>query len=322
MPDETTIPDGQTVSEKDSVWLQLAQLAYDQSTSFMDNNYRKNWENALRHFSNRHHAGSKYNSAEYKYRSKIFRPKTRAAIRSNEAAAVAAFFSNPDTVSIESPNPDSLEQVASAEITKELVNYRLENTIPWFLTCIGGIQDAMKVGVVASYQDWEYEERTDVQQIPQQDQFGNPMTDPETGELMMAESVTTTIRKDQPRIQLLPIENVRIHPAASWINPAQSSPYLIVLWPMYVQDVKAKMQGDDPKTGKKAWLKLSDDQLKTGRKFVYDSTRAVREGQREEKYDQNSAKPLNEYDIVWVHQNFVRFLREIEARKEGALSQA
>jgi hypothetical protein len=32
---------------------------------------------------------------------------------------------------------------------------------------------------------------------------------------------------------------------ADWINPAQNSPTLIIIWPMHVDDVKAMMKDDD-----------------------------------------------------------------------------
>jgi hypothetical protein len=113
------------VKAQKSVWLTNAKQAFDQSTTFMDNNYRKQWENNLRHFQSKHHTGSKYSKASYRYRSKVFRPKTRAATRSSEAAASVAFFANQDVVGIEPQNPNDEFQQASADILKELISYRL-----------------------------------------------------------------------------------------------------------------------------------------------------------------------------------------------------
>lgn len=261
----------------DDVWLTKAKLAFDQSTTFMDNNYRKQWENNIRHFQSKHHAGSKYLKSSYKYRSKMFRPKTRSAIRGNEATAAVAFFANQDVVGIEPQNSNDQFQQASADIIKELIAYRLDKTIPWFLICLGGFQDAQVMGVVASYQAWEYEESEDGR-----------------------------VLKDEPTIEILPIENVRIAPGAKWTDPVNSSPYLIRMIPMYILDVKAKMQQEDPKTGKPKWKKLDDAELKTANSVRFDSTQMTREGDREDKYDSDSTEELSDYDIVWVHQNFMR----------------
>ena len=151
------MPDG----DKDNKWLKRAKAAYDQSTTFVDNNYRKHWEDGERHFQSKHASGSKYHKAAYQYRSRIFRSKTRSVIRSNEAAAAAAFFANKDVINMEAQNYDDEYQRASADVLQELLNYRLTNTIPWFMTCIGGYQDTMKVGVVCSYQNWDYKEKVE-----------------------------------------------------------------------------------------------------------------------------------------------------------------
>lgn len=261
----------------DNIWLSKAKMAFDQSTTFVDNNYRKQWENNIRHFHSKHHTGSKYFKPSYKYRSKMFRPKTRAAIRSNEAAASIAFFSNQDVVSVEPQNPNDDFQQASADLLKELINYRLDKTIPWFLTCLGGFQDAEVMGVVASYQAWEYEETTDGR-----------------------------ILKDAPTIEIIPVENIRIAPGAKWTDPINTSPYLIRMIPMYIIDIKRKMEQEDPKTGKPKWKKIDDAELKSANPVRFDSTQMAREGNRGDKYDNDSVEELSDYDIVWIHQNFMQ----------------
>jgi len=260
-----------------NIWLTKAKQAYDQSTTFVDNNYRRQWENNIRHFQSKHHTGSKYQKASYKYRSKIFRPKTRAAVRSNEAAASVAFFANQDIVNIEPQDPNNEYQQASADVLQEVVSYRLKKTIPWFQICLGGFQDAEVTGVVTSYQAWEYEE----------DQDGK-------------------VIRDEPVIELLPVENIRISPSAKWTDPVNSSPYLIRMIPMYILDIKAKMRQKDPKTGEPKWKKLDDGELKSASPVRFDSTQMTREGNREDKYTQESPESLSDYDIAWVHQNFMR----------------
>ena len=158
-------------------WLEKAQEAESQSTDFFDTNFRGKVDDNLRHFNNKHHASSKYNKSAYKNKSKNFAPKTRSSVRNNEAAASAVFFSNQDLVSIEPRNPNNPKQAASAAINRELINYRLTETIPWFMTCIGGFQDAQVVGLVCSKQYWEFEEEVEKIETPVLDGTGAPVLD-------------------------------------------------------------------------------------------------------------------------------------------------
>ena len=78
-------------------WLGRASAAYQGSTSYMDTNYRKTWEDSIRAFYSQFPSDSKYNAPAYEKRSRLYRPKIRTIIRKNEAASAAAFFSNMDT---------------------------------------------------------------------------------------------------------------------------------------------------------------------------------------------------------------------------------
>jgi hypothetical protein len=89
------------VAENESnVWLDLASDAYTTSTTYLDAYLRPEWERAIRQWQGKHAVGSKYLSDAWQKRSCVFRPKTRAAVRKNEAAAAAAFFSTQDVVEI------------------------------------------------------------------------------------------------------------------------------------------------------------------------------------------------------------------------------
>ena len=77
----------------DAKALSLARDAFNGSTSYFDGNIRTRIEQDIRRFQSRFPSGSKYLSDGYKTRSRIFRPKTRATIRKNEAVAAEAFFS-------------------------------------------------------------------------------------------------------------------------------------------------------------------------------------------------------------------------------------
>lgn len=252
-------------------WLSKAKEAFETSTTFLDTNYRKDWEDSIAHFQNRHMTGSKYYTDRYALRSKGFRPKTRAIIRNIEATTAAAFFSQIDVIAFEADDENDKFQVAGAELRQELLNYRLtgKKQIPWFQTCIGAMQEAQVYGIIGSKQFWDYIVK-DKKKI-----------------------------KDQPDIKLYPIENLRFDPASEWTDVVNSSPYFIALEPMRIGDVKAKMKSGE-------WEKLDDATLLAARTASYDSTRAARKNDKEDDTDPKFTKPLSDFDIVWVHENFLR----------------
>ena len=272
-------------------WLGKSQSALLSSTSFVDSNYRAQWENNLNAFQSKHHASSKYNSPEYRWRSRIFRPKTRAAIRNNESAAAAAFFTNNDVVSVTAVNPGNKAQQASAEVMQALLQYRLTKTIPWFITLIGGFQDASVIGVVASYQSWKYRE-IEVESEILSENLGESF-----------KGKTTKVVEDRPDIELIPVENIRVHPAANWRDPVNSSPYLLRLIPMYVIDVKNRMSENSSKLQNNQWITLSDEEIFSCTKENFDPTRLTRENNREDKVRPTGT--IKDYDIVWVIENFM-----------------
>ena len=249
----------------DAKALQLARDAFRGSTDYFNANIRAQIEKDLRQFQSRHGPDSKYNSDAYKARSRLYRPKTRSVIRKNEAIASSAFFSTVDVVAVAPQNELDDMQAASAEIMKALLQHRLTKTIPWFQTVIGAYQDAQAVGVVVSHQGWAYNPKRKV---------------------------------DSPTIDLIPLENFRFDPAASWINPVETSPYLIRLIPMYIKDVRARMAPKGDGTPGK-WKPLTDQQLLAA-VTNYDSTRLLREDNRTDSRDKTTA--ITDFTIVWVHQ--------------------
>lgn len=251
-------------------WLQLAADAYSASNTYFDASIRRQIEADLRQFQSLHPAGSKYLADANRARSRLFRPKTRATIRKNEAVAAEAFFSTRDVVSIDAEDDDNDQQRASAAIMLELLQYRLTKSIPWFLTLIGAYQDALTVGTVASYQYWEYNQGK---------------------------------RIDQPNVRLIPLENLRFDPGATWTDPVNTSPYLIELLPMYVKDVQAKMRQLDPKTGAAKWKTLDQAAILAAIKNYGDSIRLQRENGRTDSKDQQNA--VTAFSVVWVHKNII-----------------
>jgi hypothetical protein len=260
-------------------YLKAAQDAFDASTTYVDQNYRKHWEYGIRAFQNEHAPGSKYLAEDYKARSKIFRPKTRTIIRKNEAAASIALFANEDVVLVSADDEDNAYAVASAEATKALLQYRLNKSIPWFKTCMGALQDAQTTGVVCSYNYWEYKKLGD------------------------------RVVKDRPCIDLRPIENIRIDPAASWIDPVGTSPFFIDIIPMYVTDVRTMMKQTDDKTGRPKWKNLGDEYFQRALPesvMSTDTTRRLREGKGQLDPHTDMDRPITDYSLVYVLKVFLR----------------
>lgn len=287
-------------------WLSIASEAYQQSTSYLDSNMRAEWIKALHAFQSRHAPDSKYNTDAFRHRSKIYRPKTRTLIRKIEAAACAAFFSNIDVIDARAMNEGDPKQVASAQVMKALIQYRLTKTIPWFQVLMGGFQDASTMGSVCSYQYWRY--RTEKQTKYEQDideQSGEAKYEDDGVTPKMRARQAKIVVEDRPCIELQPIENIRIDPAADWMNPIHSSPYVIRLVPMYVYDVKEMMDAVDDKTGQPKWKRAADGVIRSAMTRGLDPTRMARANRREDPTTEGKVS-LADFDIVWVHENFVR----------------
>lgn len=307
-------------------WLKKAQQAYRESTSYIDTNYRKTWEDSIRAFHSQHPTDSKYSQPAYEKRSRLFRPKTRSVIRKNEAAAAAAFFSNMEVVSIGATNQSNKAQVASAEIMMALLSYRLTKSIPWFQVLLGGVQDAQTIGVVASHNYWDYrirkgdpkpaaakpdDEEQDEENPKQTDlpegafTLGGEAKDSGAGPDDASDSGAQPDESDKPKpyvdkpcVDLIPIENLRIDPAASWIDPINSSPYVIHLMPIRFQDVKRRMASGE-------WRRLADATIAKAVSDTADSTRVARNRGQDDPADAGNAV-LDEYQIIWVHRHIHR----------------
>jgi hypothetical protein len=279
----------------------LAREAYQSSTDWLNASRRSRWNDSLRAFQGLHSNGSKYLSPDYHYRSRLYRPKTRAMIRKGEAETAAAFFSNEDVVSISANDDNDKNQQASAEINKRLVQYRLTKTIPWFLTLVGARQDADVMGVCIAKVFWKYTE------VPTGQTNTRPKVDPETGMPIVGEDgngemeTYDIMRKseDHPWVDLIAPENFRIDPAADWRDPIATSPYVIHLLPMYVQDVRERMKNGD-------WLPVSDSALMGSNDTENDTTRRTRENGRIPGTDKPTSGP-RDYDICWVAENVMRW---------------
>lgn len=256
-------------------WEQRAKDAFRFSTTYMDSNFRQQLDDSLRAFNNQHPGDSKYNGENFKKRSHLFVPVTRTVIRKNEAAAAKAFFSNQDLTNITAMNEADQKQLLSAALMKELVQYRLTHTIPWFRCVIGGIQDAQNQGAAVFHIRWDYKTRKDAR--------GN-----------------TVVSKDEPCVELKPLENFRFDPSASWMDPVNTSPYWIELVPMYVGEIKERMAHPDPKG--RQWTEYPTSDIRS--ENPDDSTRSARLGNQQDPAQEN--RTVSDYDIAWVQHHIHR----------------
>lgn len=275
-----------TFSEDDGMWLRMARDAWESSETWFDSSMRQALERAYAHFRGVHAPGSKYHTEQYRKKSRIFRQKTRSAIRRGEAAHAVAFFSTHDVVHCEPDNDTDPVQVLAAEIHNALLNKRLNKPKRrWFMTLIGAAQDAMTAGVVVSKQHWRYLE-ADVE-------MQNEFTDGTTG----PGGIDKKVLLDEPGISLIPVENFRFDPAADWIDPVNTSPYLIEIEPTYVIELRERMKRGEYRQLPKGLMAAAIQQ-------DWDSIRKAREGQRIDKYDNDTA--INDYQSVWVYHYIVR----------------
>ena len=281
---------------KENKWIRIARQIYEGSTEYVDANLRYQWEKSLSMFNNKHPAGSKYLTGAYEKRSRFFRPKTRSAVRSLQSAMSVAFFTNEDVVSIEPANANDPQQAAAAIVAQSIMQYRLTNTIPWFQTMTAAIQDAAVQGVCISHQYWDFEEKEET--YVQVDDDNQPLMD-ENGKEQTQEQITTL--SDHPVIELISPENIRIDPASDWANPINSSPYVVHLIPMFLQDVRQKMDSGE-------WNEVTDEELlsSASEADTENSTRLVRDEPRMDPLENTEFGEIRDFWIIWVHKNIVK----------------
>ncbi len=274
---------------------------YTTSTDYRDTNISKQWERSLSHFRGEHAPGSRYKGEGWK-RSRTFRPKTRSNVKAQEAAFTSAAFSTTSIVDVQPQDDTNENQRVAAQVTKNLLHYRLQHTIPWFLTSVGAYQDTKVYGICASQVYWDYEAETTLEPATNED--GSPVidTNEETGEQTPMGREVQTVRRDKPCVDLFEPENLRFDPMADWRDPAGTSPYLIRLWPMYAGEVLERMKRAED--GKPGWRKYELAKILGTRKQSADRTRQAREGRQ--RVDPTMAQQGDEFSVVWAHFNIVR----------------
>lgn len=284
---------------QNEAWLvQKAEEIYTDSTDYLDSNITNSWEVNLSHFHNEHSADTAYARKDWR-RSRVFRPKTRAITKAQEATLAVAAFATQEFVNIEAEDPQNPQQVVSADINKHILQYRLDRRLPWFQTVIGAFQDTKVYGVCISHQYWDYQK--DTRWEPAFDDFKEPIFDEVTGEQMGYE--VPVVRADKLCIDNVAPENFRFDPMADWRDPVNTSPYLIYMRPMYAGEVQTRMRQTGP-DGKPVWLHHSRAAITASQREKYDRTRQAREGDR--RVDPINEQNSNEFTTVWAHMNIIR----------------
>ena len=289
------------LGEAEDWFISKARSMYTYSTDYLESNITDTWEKNLAHFNNEHAPGTPYRRNGFK-RSNLFRPKTRANVKTAEAAFANAAFSTLSMSSVTAQDERNPKQVLSAAINQELLQYRLDNTIPWYLTALGAYQDTKVYGVCVSYQHWSYKEDTDV--VPAMDEYGEMIVEEIDGEMVPMGREERIVREDKPVCDNFPPENFRFDPMCDWRDPANSSPYLVALFPIYAGEVMEMMETVDPKTGKSTWRKYSMADILATTKQPYSRTRQAREGRN--RIDPADDQGDAEFTTVWAHMNIVK----------------
>src|SRR5690606_17028389 len=120
----TDVP-GAVNDPEDAKWLRRSSQLYGDSTDYYESSLFQEWRANIAHFRSQHAPGSKYTSEGYRYRSKVFRPKPRAAVRTLEATAAAALFTNDDITNVRGADENSREQSEAARVHKAILQHRL-----------------------------------------------------------------------------------------------------------------------------------------------------------------------------------------------------
>lgn len=303
LPDDGGGYDDDEFEEKptEATFLQLVREADSQAQLYINQVNRNAWARSMRAFHNEHFPGSKYQSDDFKNRSKIFVPKTRGAVRKDLAATAASLFGTIDAISCSPGNESDMHQKASASVVQELLNYRTNRTsgkaaLPWFYVALGARQTSVITGVCLSKQSWKLEMRKT---------GSEDVNDDKTGKSTGQRRDVWKPFVDRPDSQLIPPENFTIDPAADWTNPAQDAAYLIIKWPMRLDEIRAKQK--DPRN---PWKALTESELRGaggGAKFDMAAIRRAREQGIDRMDEANNGKS---FEIIWVYETFMRVAGE------------
>lgn len=282
------VPDG-------AAFLRMVREADSQALHYVNQVNRASWERSYHAYHQEHFGESKYKSRDYANRSKFFIPKTRTAIRKDMAATAASLFGTIDAVNCMPGNEADPIQRASAAVLKELVNYRTDRasgkaSIAWFHTAMGARQTSLLTGICLSKQYWKLELKR---------AGDEEFEDEETGELGTRDVWVPDV--DRPESDLIPPENFVIDPAADWRFPAQDAAYMILKYPMRIDEIRRKQR--DPRN---PWNELPESAMKAGDEGTGMQMQSIRRA-REQGLDRfDETQTARNFGIIWVWESFIR----------------
>lgn len=276
------------VDFSDARMLAISRQSQSVSDDYFNASQRTRVIDAMALFRSRHPSDSKYNSDAYRRRSRLFRPKTRTTVRMREASAIISMFATADIVNLSSADASNAEASRDARMKEMVMNYLLQRDREWYSFVVGAVQDADRQGIVIACTEWEFREATRYFDVDH----------PLHGKSKKSETYT---REDRPHLRLVPIENFRFSPAASWVNVVKTSPYLIEAIPMFVGEIREHAGNPHARL---RYRTLSDGALLSGSDESYDPVRLMREGNKLDRYARNGN--LTDYTPVWVRRNIVR----------------
>jgi hypothetical protein len=293
-------PDGASGPEPESIdFLRMVREAEQQSQLYTAQVNRRAWSQSLRAMHNEHYIGSKYTRPEWRGRSRLFVPKTRTAVRKDNAAVAASLFNNIDAINCLPGNEADPKQRAAAAVMEELVNYRSDRasgkaSFDWFLISMGARQDAVLTGLCISKQSWRQEHRKTKEEKVL-------IANEDTGVHEEHTRDVFSLEIDRPDISLFPPENFVMDPAADWVNPAQSAAYLLLKYPMTIDEIQSKQNAPvNP------WKMVPEAALRQAANLGKQDMEAVRRA-RESGLDRfDETQTGTEFQIIWVYETFMR----------------
>lgn len=280
-------------------WIDTAREAYTASYNYYEVTMMRQHQDNLDNFQSRHPADSRYHGDMYRYRSRLFKPKTRIASRQLEEDAAEMFFGTDDLVSIKPVNINSKEDQFAADVQEHLVQKHLDESLSYFEMTLGGVQDAFKQGDVVSGVGWESAEQ-------EKDRERDLTTfDGESGDMLWEAGDTyaePVMEYNRPTFRLIPIENIHLDPGFVWNDPIGTSPYIIEDMPMHIQKVQERMAepGQEPQGNQ--WKHVPTTVLLSATQATdsQESIRAKRQGDTLDPLSSNAYRTVEDHMIVMV----------------------
>lgn len=273
-------------------WTQAAQRSYEASSSWFEASVQRPLARNYAHFQSRHAPGSKYLTEFYRLRSQTFRPKTRSMVRRSEAALAVALFATADLLDMQAWNDTNQDQQDAAEVGKAILQYRMERTLQWYQTMVGAQQEASINGRVVGHVYWRYATRE------RQELHVDELT--QKVEWRTVREVT----EDEPRVDLVPLENIRIDPAADWRDPLNRSPYLFHRMPMFVGEVKQMIRDRNSEYGETWYFEFDDSVWWKHSQNTEDPVRRARDAGQLDPLDLQRGVP--DFEVVWITRCYMR----------------